>query len=271
MEKRAQIINLLVEGNSLSSTSRIADVSITTVMRLLVKTGLACMNYHNKTVKNLQCKRVQCDEIWSFVYSKSRTSTNQRDIMGDVWVWVAMDPDTKLVVSWFVGTRDDRSADRFIRDMASRIDSHVQITTDGFKSYPEAVERYFDGRADYGQIVKDYKENYGKRKTTRKYNMGTKVGIYTRVRFGKPDPQHISTSLIERQNLTMRMCMRRFTRRTDAFSRKIENHIFAIALHFVYYNFCRIHSTIRVTPAMEAGLTKDFLELKDIVDLSTNF
>jgi IS1 family transposase len=271
IEKRIQIINLLVEGNSLRATSRIADVSITTITKLLIETGSACMNYHNKMVKNLICKRVECDEIWSFVYSKQKNTPHDKTGAGDIWTWVAIDPDTKLVVSWFVGSRDDRSANLFMRDLSTRIDSHVQITTDGFKSYSVAAERYFDGRADYAQLFKEYKESTKRTKSGKKYDMGTVVGVHKIKRFGTPDSGKISTSLVERQNLTMRMHIKRFSRQTNAFSKKVENHIFAIALHFVYYNFCRIHSSIRVTPAMEAGLTKDFLSFKDIVNLSSEF
>lgn len=270
IEKRVQIINLLVEGNSLRSISRVVGVSINTVTRLLVEAGIACMNYHNKMVKNLNCRRVQCDEIWSFVYSKQKNTPDSRKNAGDIWTWVAFDPDTKLVVSWFVGNRDDRSADFFMRDLSTRIDNHVQITTDGFKSYVVAVEKYFDGRADFAQLFKEYKETTGRNKTGKKYNMGTIVGIRKVKRFGTPDPNHISTSLVERQNLTIRTQIKRFARQTNGFSKKVENHIFAIALHFVYYNFCRIHSSICTSPAVKADLSKDIMKIEDVIKLLEN-
>jgi IS1 family transposase len=222
---------------------------------LFLQAGRACEEFHNSKVVDIVSKKVQCDEIWSFVYAKEKNKPEDKE-GGSVWTWVGIDSDTKLVISWFVGKRDEYSATEFMQDLASRIKNKVQLTTDGLKAYLEAVEDAFHGNADYGQLVKMYKEG------NNRYTGAIKTPVT-----GQPDMKYISTSHIERQNLTMRMGMRRFTRKTNGFSKKIENHCYAIALHFVYYNFCRIHQTLRVTPAMEAGLTKDIMELEDIVKL----
>ncbi len=267
--KKVQIINLLVEGNSLRSTSRITGCSINTVTKLLVDVGRACQDFHNEKVISVASKRVQCDEIWSFVHAKEKNIPDElkKDGIGDVWTWVGIDADSKLVVSWLVGNRDAQTAYTFMQDVAYRLKNRVQLTTDGLKSYIDAVEDGFMGQVDYAQLIKLY-GNEGTADNEKRYSPADCTGTIKNVIIGKPEERYICTSHIERQNLTMRMSMRRFTRLTNAFSKKIENHCYAIALHFVYYNFCRIHKTLRVTPAMEAGLTKDIMEIEDIVRLS---
>lgn len=264
IEKQVQIINVLVEGNSLRATSRITDCSINTVTKLLIGVGSACEKYHFGNVRGIISRRVQCDEIWSFVYAKQKNLPEDKD-GGDVWTWVAIDADTKLVISWLVGDRNEEAAYHFMEDVASRLKNRVQLTTDGHSSYLDAVEDTFLGNIDYAQLIK----LYGKEeKNEKRYSPVECIGARKEIIMGKPDPGHISTSYIERQNLTMRMSMRRFTRLTNAFSKKIDNHCYAVALHFMYYNFCRIHKTLRVTPAMEAGLTKDIWEIEDILKLT---
>ena len=269
LEKRTQIINLLVEGNSLRSTSRIADVSINTVTKLLVDTGKACEKFHNENVINVTSKRVQCDEIWSFVYAKDKNASEEMKLegkAGDAWTWVGIDADSKLVISWYVGNRDADSANYFMQDVAVRLRNRVQLTTDGLRAYLDAVENAFEYRIDFAQLIKLYGQD--SMKGEKKYSPAECIGAKKTRVMGNPDPKHISTSYIERQNLTMRMGMRRFTRLTNAFSKKIENHCYAIALHFVYYNFVRIHKSLRVTPAMEAGLTKKLMSIEDMVRLT---
>lgn len=268
LEKRTQIITLLVEGNSLRATSRIADVSINTVTKLLVDVGRACEKFHNEKVVGVTAKRIQADEIWSFVYAKDKNANEEMKAegkAGDVWTWVGIDADSKLVVSWFVGNRDAESAHYFMHDIANRLKNRVQLTTDGLHAYLEAVESAFDFRIDFAQLVKLYGTDPQGEK---KYSPAECIGSKKTRRIGNPDPDHISTSYIERQNLTMRMHMRRFTRLTNAFSKKVENHCYAIALHFVYYNFVKIHKSLRVPPAMEAGLIKNLMSIEDIVKLA---
>jgi len=265
LSKRIQIVNLLVEGNSLRATSRIADVSINTVMKLLIDVGVACQKYHNENVVSVSTKRIQCDEIWSFVYAKQKNLPEEmKGYGGDVWTWVGIDADTKLVVSWLVGSRDAETATVFIGDVAYRLKNRVQLTTDGLHAYLEAVENHFANDIDFSQLVKLYCGDQDRKK---RYSPAVCTGTRKTRIAGSPDASHISTSYIERQNLTMRLCMRRFTRLTNGISKKIENHCYAIALHFMYYNYCRIHKTLRVTPAMEAGLTKDLWEIENIVKL----
>lgn len=268
IQKRTQIIQLLVEGTSLRATSRIADVSINTVTKLLVDVGRACEKFHNETVKQIKSKRVQCDEIWAFCYAKQKNVTQEMpEGSGDVWTWTAIDADSKLIISWLVGSRDADAASAFMNDIAMRLDSRVQLTTDGLNKYVEAVGDNFGSYIDYAQLVKMYGPAEGN-KNERKYSPQECNGIKKTVIIGNPDPEHISTSYVERQNLTMRMHMRRFTRLTNAFSKKIENHCYAIALHFVYYNFVKIHKTLRVPPAMEAKLIKKLMTIEDIVRLA---
>jgi IS1 family transposase len=261
LAKRVQIINLLVEGMSMRATSRVTGCSINTVTKLFVDVGKSCLKFHDETVVGIQSKRIQCDEIWSFVYSKEKNTPGGSENFGDVWTWVAMDPDSKLVISWFVGDRSGESAKLFLGDLHSRLSGRVQLTSDGYGGYEDAVVDTFIGTVDYGRLVKIY-EDSKKKGSYGRYKGATRVPV-----IGEPNPIFITTSHIERQNLTMRMHMRRFTRKTNAFSKKKENHCYALALHFVYYNFCRIHSSIRVTPAMEAGLTKEVMEIEEIVGM----
>ena len=267
--KRTQIISLLAEGSSLRAASRISGCSINTVSKLLVDVGRACIKFHNEKVVGVVSKRVQCDEIWSFVYSKEKNvPEGMEGQAGDVWTWTGIDADSKLVIGWLVGDRSADTASIFMQDLASRLSTRVQLTTDGYKSYLDAVDSAFTGEVDFAQLVKIYGGGEGIGMNERKYSPVKFTGSRKTPISGNPEEKHISTSFVERQNLTMRMHMRRFTRLTNAFSKKIENHNYAIALHFAYYNFCKIHKTLRVTPAMEAGLTKDLMEIKDIVNLT---
>lgn len=266
-DKRAQIIRALVEGNSLRSTSRMCDVSINTVTKLLVDVGIACTEYQHKALKDLPCKRIQCDEIWSFCYAKQKnvpTDCKGRFGFGDVWTWAALCADTKIVPSWYIGSRDASSAREFMDDLASRLRGRIQLTTDGHRAYLEAVEGAFGVDIDYAMLVKLYGEDPTNEK---RYSPAQCIGTKTEAITGSPDAEHVSTSFVERQNLTMRMSMRRFTRLTNGFSKKIENHCHAIALHFMYYNFCRIHKTLRVTPAMEAKVSDHVWSVEDIASL----
>jgi IS1 family transposase len=269
IQKKVQIINLLVEGNSLRSTSRIADVSFNTVLKLLPQVGRACEKFHNETVITVKAKRIQADEIWSFVYAKEKNTTTEMKEggAGDAWTWTAIDADSKLIVSWYVGNRDAESAHHFMYDVADRLANKVQLTTDGHHAYLEAVDNAFHLNIDFAQLVKIYGSSEGESTTERKYSCAECTGAKNKVISGEPNPKFISTSYVERQNLTMRMHMRRFTRLTNAFSKKLENHCHAIALYFVYYNFCKIHKSLSVTPAMQAGLTKKPMTLEDIAML----
>jgi len=265
--ERKQIVAALVEGNSLRAISRMTGVSRNTVNKLLIDLGHACSAYQDKVFRNLRCERIQCDEIWSFIGCKQKNVTvdNQDKSWGDVWTWVAMDSATKLVPCWFVGTRDGGAAYHFIHDVQQRLANRVQLTTDGHKAYLHAVEDAFGADVDYAQLVKIYgnaPEGGGVR-----YSPAVCMGTRNAIIIGSPDPKHISTSHIERQNLTMRMSMRRFTRLTNGFSKKVENHEAAIALHYMFYNFGRIHQTLRCTPAMEAGISNHVWELEEIIAL----
>lgn len=267
-EDRARILACLVEGNSIRATCRMTGAAKNTVVKLLVDAGKACSEYQDKAFVNLKSKRIQCDEIWSFVGCKEKNATaaHKRDRCGDVWTWTALDPDTKLVPCWFVGSRDAGCAYHFMHDLAARLDTRVQLTTDGHKAYLSAVEDAFGTNIDYAMLVKIYGNEHQKGPEVR-YSPAVCMGAKKAVISGRPDFAHVSTSMTERNNLTMRMSMRRFTRLTNAFSKKIENHEHAIALHFMHYNFCRIHQTLRVTPAMEAGVSKKVWEISDIVAL----
>ncbi|SEW32167.1 DDE domain-containing protein [Aliiroseovarius sediminilitoris] len=266
---RALIIRLLVEGNSIRATSRIADVSKNTVNKLLIDAGKACAKYHDEYVRNVKASVIQCDEIWSFTYAKQknvRTATAAPEGAGDTWTWTAIDSDSKLIVSYMVGGRDSEYAIEFMDDLRDRLANRVQLTTDGHKAYLEAVEGAFGGDVDYAQLIKIYGDMGGKT-AARKYSPAECTGIKKRTVEGNPDKALISTSFVERQNLTMRMHMRRFTRLTNGFSKKVENHMHAVALHFMYYNFVKVHQTLRFTPAMAAGLTDRLWDVEDIVEL----
>jgi IS1 family transposase len=268
LETRAKIIGLLVEGNSLRAISRLCDVSINTVTKLLVDIGTAAIEFHDEHVRNVRACRIQCDEIWSFVGAKAKNVTpeQKQEGWGDTWTWTAIDADTKLCVSYLVGGRDAGWAHEFMQDCASRLRNRVQITTDGHKAYLEAVEGAFGMDVDYAQLQKIY--GAPSDEEARRYSPAKCIGCDMKVVSGNPDPKHVSTSFVERQNLTMRMGMRRFTRLTNGFSKKIENHAFAVALHFIHYNFARIHKTLRITPAMAAGLTDHVWSLEEIVLLA---
>ena len=265
---RAQILNLLVEGSSFRSISRVCGVSINTVTKLLVDAGTVCAAYHDQYVANVKSARIQCDEIWSFCYAKEKNVAKAKDApdgAGDVWTWTAIDADTKLMVSWAVGDRTAECARSFMDDVAGRLASRVQLTTDGHRVYLDAVMGAFD-QVDFAQLVKLYGAESGKG-AEKKYSPAECTGTVKTPVAGSPDPKHISTSFVERQNLNMRMGMRRFTRLTNAFSKKIENHAHSLALYFLYYNFVRIHKTLKTTPAMAAGVTNKLWEIEDIVAL----
>ncbi len=235
---------------------------------MVVDSGKACEKFHNETVTNIKAARVQADEIWSLVYAKEKNvPEGMEDKAGDVWTWTALDADSKLIVSWYVGNRDAESANEFMHDVAARLANKVQLTTDGFRAYLEAVENAFDGEIDFAQLVKLYGSLDGGMNEKR-YSPAEYTGQIKKAVTGNPREKFISTSYVERQNLTMRMHMRRFTRLTNAFSKKIENHNYAVALHCVYYNFCKVHKSLSVTPAMQAGLMKKPMTLEDVAMLS---
>ena len=264
-QKRVEIISQLVEGMSLRSVMRTTGVSINTVTKLLIDAGRACSEYQDRHLRGLTCKRIQVDEIWAFCYAKQRNvpaAKSAPDQAGDIWTWAAIDADNKLAISWLVGSRDAEAAHVFMQDVARRLANRVQLTSDGHNTYLTAVWDVFRLDVDYAQLVKQYgpaPEPAGR------YSPAQCIGAEKRRFIGTPDQKHISTSFVERQNLTMRMHMRRFTRLTNAFSKKAENHTYAVALHFMAYNFCRIHKTLRVSPAMAAGVTDRLWDIVDIV------
>lgn len=267
-EKRAQIAHCLVEGMSIRATSRLVEVSQNTVMKLLADLGSVCQEAHDALVRNVRCGRIQADEIWAFNYCKQRTLPSAKAaprLAGDIWTWTGMCPDSKLMVSYLVGGRDGGTAFEFMQDLASRIDTkRIQLTTDGHKVYLEAVEDAFGAEIDYAMLVKLYGSDP---EAEKRYSPAQCIGVRVETIQGAPEPEHVSTSYVERQNLTMRMSLRRFTRLTNGFSKRFESHCHAVALHFMYYNFCRIHRSLRVTPAMEAGLTDHVWSIAELVDL----
>jgi len=265
--KRAQVVSCLVEGNSIRATVRMTGVAKNTVVKLLCDLGRACSEYQDKAFVNLKCKRLQCDEIWSFVGAKEKNCTAEMKAKGagDAWTWTAICADTKLIPCWFVGARDAGCAYHFMHDLAGRLASRVQLTTDGHKPYLSAVEDAFGAEIDYAMLQKIYGATPEGPQT--RYSPAICMGARKAVISGNPDYRHVSTSFAERQNLTMRMSMRRFTRLTNGFSKKVENHEHALALYFMYYNFCRIHQTLRVTPAMEAGVSDHVWDLSEIIGL----
>lgn len=268
LKTRVQILSMLCEGSSMRSISRICDVSINTVSKLLVDAGKFCAELHDSEVRNVAAKRVQCDEIWSFTAAKQKnvaTMKNETYGAGDTWTWTALDSDSKLIVSYLVGGRDGEYALAFMEDVQSRLANRVQLTTDGHKAYLEAVEEAFGADVDYAQLVKIYGEPSGPKTPERRYSPAECTGA-KKVRVeGSPDVAHISTSHVERQNLTMRMHMRRFTRLTNAFSKKFENHMHMVALYTVWYNFIRIHKTLKTSPAMAAGVSETLWSMDDLV------
>ena len=266
-DKREKIIHLLVEGVSLRAISRIEGISVNTVTKLLVDAGNACAQYHDETVRDVRAKRVQVDEIWAFTYAKQANLKKAKKApadAGDTWTWTAIDADAKLVISWHIGPRDLGSAYTFMMDLAERLRNRVQLTSDGLAAYLSAVEDAFGADVDYSQLIKLYgQDDEGERR----YSPPKCIGTIHKPITGDPDPKHISTFYVERQNLTMRMSMRRFTRLTNAFSKRVANHFHHVALYFMFYNFCRIHKTLRVTPAMAAGLTPTLHDIDWLVDM----
>ncbi len=268
-EDRARILHMLCEGMSIRAITRMTGASKNTVAKLLIDAGKACAAYHDANVRDVKAERVQVDEIWSFTYAKQKnvaTAKAAPEAAGDTWTWTAIDADSKMILSYLVGGRDSEYAMWFMDDLASRLANRVQLTSDGHRAYLEAVEGAFGADVDYAQLVKLYGSVGGKGADVR-YSPAECTGIRKRRVEGNPDGAHISTSYVERQNLTMRMHMRRFTRLTNAFSKKVENHAHAVALHMMYYNFVRIHKTLRVTPAMAAGVSDRLWDISDIVAL----
>jgi IS1 family transposase len=263
---RARVVNCLIEGCSIRATVRLTGAAKNTVAKLLAEIGCACAAYHNRSVRGLKVRRLQCDEIWSFVGAKAKnvSAEKKQEGWGDAWTWIGIDADTKLVVSYLVGGRGAGWAKDFMEDCARRINNRVQITTDGHKGYLEAVENAFGADIDYAMLQKIYGAPAD---NETRYSPATCIGCDMKVVSGDPDPKHVSTSYVERQNLTLRMQSRRFTRLTNAFSKKIDNHRHSIALHYMHYNFCRIHQTLRCTPAMEAGITDHVWTLEELIAL----
>ncbi len=266
--KRAQILHLLVEGSSMRAAARVADVSINTVFKLAADAGRACAAFHDEHVRNVAAKRIQCDEIWSFCYAKQKnvaTAKAAPEGAGDVWTWTAIDADSKLIVSWLVGGRDAEYALELMDDLRQRLATRVQLTTDGHSAYLNAVEDAFGDDVDYAQLVKLY--GTAPESARGRYSPAECIGAKPHTVTGRPDKAHVSTSYVERHNLTMRMSMRRFTRLTNGFSKRVENHAHSVALYLVFYNFVRQHKTLRMTPAMAAGIIDRPLEIADLVEI----
>jgi IS1 family transposase len=265
--KRSQVIGALVEGASIRAVSRMTGVARNTISTLLLDAGVACAAYQDKALRNLPAKRIQCDEIWSFIGAKDKNVPVDRQGefgFGSVWTWTAIDADTKLICSWMIGNRDANAAYEFMKDLRGRLANRVQMTTDGHLSYLDAIENTFGSDIDYAQLIKIYG---APRETEARYSPAVCNGAKKHMITGNPDKRHISTSYVERQNLTMRMHMRRFTRLTNAFSKNLDHHIAAVSLHMMFYNFVRIHQTLKITPAMAAGVSATVWEIADIVKL----
>ena len=266
-DKALLAIQLLIEGTSVRSAERITGLHRDTIIRLLVLAGERCIALMDTQMRNLRCQRIQSDEIWSFVTKKQRNvRTGDPDEFGDAWVFVAIDADTKLIPSYMVGKRNRETTYQFLTDLRDRIaeEHRFQLTTDGFHFYQRGVEDVFAGQADFAQITKIYGD-YGQHDAAGRYSPSPMIETIVKIRDGRPDLRHISTSYVERQNLTIRMAIRRFTRLTNAFSKKLDNHKAACALHFAYYDFCRIHKSLRVTPAMEAGITDHIWTIRELL------
>jgi len=267
IDKRAQVVNALVEGNSIRATCRMTGCCKDAVLKLIRDMGAACAAFHKSAVRGIVVQRVQCDEVWSFCYAKAKNVPEEKKGTGagDVWTWTAIDADTKLILSYLCGGRDASWACQFMEDLASRVTTRIQITTDGHRAYAEAVEGAFGMDVDYAMLIKLYGAPTDSPDT--RYSPAQCIGIRTGILSGSPDPQHISTSYVERQNLNLRMGVRRFTRLTNAFSKKFENHCHMVAIYHAFYNFCRVHQTLRVTPAMEAGLTDHVWTVEELVSI----
>jgi len=264
-EARCRILHLLCEGSSIRAVTRLTGASKNTVIKLVINAARACAGYQDRVLRNLNCKRVQVDEIWNFVYAKQANVSKAKAApanAGDVWTWTAIDADSKLLITWLIGGRDTEYALTFLDDLRSRLATRVQLTSDGHRAYMVAVDTAFGGDVDYAQLQKLYGSDPAGEK---RYSPAKCIGARRQRITGNPDPEHVSTSYAERQNLTMRMHIRRFTRLTNAFSKKVANHAYAVALHAMYYNFVRIHQTLRVTPAMAAGVTSKLWGVADIV------
>lgn len=271
LEKRIQVLSMLCEGSSMRAIARVVGISINTVTKLLVETGTACAAFHDETVRGVKTRRVQCDEIWSFNYCKAINKKKAKAApgdAGDAWTWTAIDADSKLIVSWLVGDRDSNAGSIFLHDLKRRLANRVQLTSDGHGAYLQAVSHAFADEIDYAMLVKLYGPT---KEGVRRYSPPVCIGARGRRITGKPDKKHISTSYAEAHNMTMRMSMRRFTRLTNAHSKKLDNHCHALALYFVWYNFARVHNTLRASPAIAAGLTDKLMDMADIVRLTDEY
>ncbi|PWU23866.1 IS1 family transposase [Candidatus Cerribacteria bacterium 'Amazon FNV 2010 28 9'] len=276
-EKQCQILSCLVEGNSIRATCRMTGTAKGTVTRLLVRVGKACSAYQDEVLVNLHCSRIECDEIWSFCYAKQKNLPEDlqgKEGYGTIWTWVALDSDSKLVISWFIGHRDEESAYTFMEDLEPRLKNKVQLSTDGLRAYENAVQGTFGKRVHYGMVEKQYGRIFFETEEhERRYSPHECIGMEKKKISGRPKKKFISTSFVERQNLTMRMSMRRFTRLTNGFSKKVENLEAAVALHFMYYNFCRPHQSLNpkrslgITPAMVAGIADHQWMIEEIIKL----
>jgi IS1 family transposase len=265
VQERATVIRALVEGNSINSTVRMTNISKPTILKLIVEFGNACQKFHDEQVKGLTSKRIQMDEVWAFIGAKEKNASADKKLglkWGDNWTWTAIDADTKLMVSWFVGPRHAGSANAIMHDVAWRLNHKIQLTTDGLHAYWDAAINAFNADVDYAQLVKIYGADMS---TPGKYSPPECIAIKIKERMGNPDPAHISTSYVERSNLTVRMGMRRYTRLTNGHSKKFENHVAMTTIFWTHYNWCRYHQSLRMTPAMAAGLSKGIIEIEDLV------